>query len=99
MSWVIPSDTIRTSRKERRRMSALRMPHPMARHSEVARTIRDGFWVIALGAIGCYAFFVARGAIKPGEGWAGTIAAAVLLRRWLTNRSARSRLARVERDP
>jgi hypothetical protein len=80
-------------------MSALRMPHPMARHSEVARTIRDGFWVIALGAIGCYAFFVALGAIKPGEVWGVTIAVAVLLALWLARAWSRSHLARVERDP
>jgi len=80
-------------------MSALRMPHPMARHSEAARTIRDGFWVIALGAIGCYAFFVALGAIKPGEVWGVTIAVAVLLALWLARAWSRSHLARVERDP
>jgi len=80
-------------------MSALRMPHPMARHSEVARTIRDGFWVIALGAIGCYAFFVALGAIKPREVWGVTIAVAILLALWLARAWSQSHLARVERDP
>ena len=80
-------------------MSALRMPHPMAHHPELARTIRDGFWVIALGAIGCYAFFVALGAIKPGEVWSVTIAVLILLALWLARAWSVSHLQRMERDP
>ena len=80
-------------------MSALRMPHPMARHPELARTIRDGFWVIALGAIGCYAFFVALGAIKPGEVAGLSIAVGVLLVLWLARAWSVSHLERLERDP
>jgi hypothetical protein len=80
-------------------MSALRMPHPMAHHPELARTIRDGFWVIALGAIGCYAFFVALGAIKPGEVWGVTIAVAILFALWLARAWSVSHLEKHERDP
>ena len=80
-------------------MSALRMPHPVAHHPELARTIRDGFWVIALGAIGCYAFFVALGAIKPGEVWGVTIAVLILLALWLARAWSLSHLKRMERDP
>jgi hypothetical protein len=80
-------------------MSALRMPHPMARHSEVARTIRDGFWVIALGAIGCYAFFVALGAIKPREVAGLSIAVGVLFVLWLARAWSVSHLEQLERDP
>ena len=66
----------------------------------LARTIRDGFWVIALGAIGCYAFFVALGAIKPGEVWGVTIAVGDPGRAlgW-RGRGAVSHLAKHERDP
>jgi hypothetical protein len=80
-------------------MSALRMPHPMAHHPVMARTIRDGFWVIVLGAIGCYAFFVALGAIKPGEVWGVTIAVAILLGLWLARAWSVSHLEKHERDP
>ena len=80
-------------------MSALRMPHPAARHPEVARAIRDGFWVIALGAIGCYAFFVALGAIKPGEVWGVTIAVLILFALWMVRAWSLAHLAKHERDP
>ena len=80
-------------------MSALRMPHPIAHHPVMARTIRDGFWVIALGLIGCYAFFVALGAFKPGEILGITIAVGVLLALWLARAWSLSHLARMERDP
>jgi hypothetical protein len=29
--------------------------------------LRDAFWVLALGVIGCFAFFFTLGAISPGE--------------------------------
>jgi hypothetical protein len=80
-------------------MSALRMPHPIARHPEVARAIRDGFWVIALGLIACYAFFVALGAFKPGEILGVTIAVAILFALWLARAWSLAHLARAERDP
>jgi hypothetical protein len=80
-------------------MSALRMPHPMARHPEVARAIRDGFWVIALGAIGCYAFFVALGAIKPGQVAGVSIAVGILLALWLARAWSLAHIAKAERDP
>ena len=80
-------------------MSALRMPHPMAHHPELARTIRDGFWVIALGAIACYAFFVALGAIKPGEVAGLSIAVGVLFVLWLMRAWSVSHLEKHERDP
>jgi hypothetical protein len=80
-------------------MSALRMPHPIAHHPVLARTIRDGFWVIALGAIACYAFFVALGAIKPGQVAGVSIAVGVLFALWLARAWSLSHLARIERDP
>ena len=68
-------------------MSALRMPHPIQHHPVVAQTIRDGFWVIALGAI------------KPGEVWGVTIAVLILLGLWLAHSWSRAHLAKHERDP
>jgi TRAP-type C4-dicarboxylate transport system permease large subunit len=80
-------------------MSAMRMPHPVAHHPEMARAVRDGFWVIALGLIGCYAFFVALGAFKPREILGVTIAVGVLLGLWLARAWSLAHLARTERDP
>jgi membrane protein implicated in regulation of membrane protease activity len=80
-------------------MAAMRMPHPLARHPQVARAISDGFWVIALGVIGCYAFFVALGAIKPGQVGGVSIAIAVLLALWLMRAWSNAHLAAQERDP
>jgi hypothetical protein len=48
-------------------MATLHPPHLSPRVSAVAETVREAFWVIALGAIGCYAFFVALGAFSPGD--------------------------------
>ena len=80
-------------------MSSLRMPHPFARHPEVARAISDGFWVIAMGAIGCYAFFVALGAFKPDEVAGVSIAVGVLVVLWALRAWSNAHLAAHERDP
>jgi membrane protein implicated in regulation of membrane protease activity len=80
-------------------MSALRMPHPIARHPQVARAISDGFWVIAMGAIGCYAFFVALGAFRPDEVAGVSIAVGVLVVLWALRAWSKARLAAHERDP
>jgi hypothetical protein len=80
-------------------MSALRMPHPLARHPVVARTVRDSFWVIALGLIGCYVFFAALGAFKPDEVLGVTIAVGALFALWLARAWSVAHLARAERDP
>ena len=37
------------------------------RVSAIAEFVREAFWVLALGVIGCYAFFVALGAFAPGD--------------------------------
>jgi hypothetical protein len=75
------------------------MPHPLARHPEVARAISDGFWVIALGAIASYAFFVALGAIKPDQVAGVSIAVGVLFALWLLRAWSTAHLAAHERDP
>lgn len=80
-------------------MSALRMPHPLQRHPMVARTISDGFWVIAMGAIGCYAFFVALGAIKPDQVAGVSIAVGVLVALWALRAWSNAHLDAHERDP
>jgi membrane protein implicated in regulation of membrane protease activity len=64
-------------------LSAVRMPHPLRDHPEAARTVRDAFWVLALGVIAAYAFFYALGAFSPGDVLGVTIAVGILLALWL----------------
>jgi hypothetical protein len=66
-------------------MTTLRMPHPSPRMSALAALVREAFWVIALGVIACYVFFVALGAFKPGEVLGLSIAVAILLVLWLVH--------------
>jgi membrane protein implicated in regulation of membrane protease activity len=61
---------------------APRRPSPL---STVANTVREAFWVIALGLIACYAFFVALGAIHPGDVLGVTIAVGVLVLLWIVH--------------
>ena len=79
-------------------MAAWRIPHPIQHHPVLAQTIRDGFWVIALGAIGCYAFFVALGAFSPGDVLGVSIFVGLLLVLWLVHAWAQRR-HHAERDP
>lgn len=51
----------------------------------VAETMREAFWVVALGVIACYAFFVALGAFSPGDVAGVSIAVGVLLGLWLAH--------------
>jgi membrane protein implicated in regulation of membrane protease activity len=67
--------------------------------SAVAETVREVFWVIALGAIACYAFFVALGAFAPGDVLGLSIAVGALLVLWLVHAWARSHRHADERDP
>jgi uncharacterized membrane protein YhaH (DUF805 family) len=61
---------------------APRSPSPL---SNPARIVREAFWVIALGLIACYAFFVALGAYAPGDVAGVTIAVGVLVVLWLVH--------------
>jgi membrane protein implicated in regulation of membrane protease activity len=63
-----------------------------------AEFVREAFWVLALGVIGCYAFFVALGAFSPGDVIGITIAVGALLLLWLVHVWARNH-RHVERDP
>jgi hypothetical protein len=79
-------------------MASLHLPHPSQRLSVVAETVREIFWVIALGVIGCYAFFVALGAFAPGDVVGLSIAVGVLLVLWLIHAWARGHAADDQRD-
>jgi membrane protein YdbS with pleckstrin-like domain len=65
----------------------------------VARVVREAFWVIALGLIACYAFFVALGAWHPGDAVGVSIAVAVLVVLWIVHAWAQSHRRSDERDP
>jgi membrane protein implicated in regulation of membrane protease activity len=74
---------------------------PASRHpalSGLAHAVREAFWVIALGLIACYAFFVALGAFAPGDVIGVTVAIGVLVVLWLVHAWAHSHRPG-ERDP
>jgi hypothetical protein len=80
------------------------MATPPTRRSQspvanVARVVREAFWVIALGVIACYAFFVALGAWHPGDVVGVSIAVAVLGVLWIIHGWAQSHRRTEARDP
>jgi hypothetical protein len=75
--------------------TASRRPSPLG---TVANTVREAFWVIALGLIACYAFFVALGAIHPGDVVGVTIAVGVLVLLWVVHAWAQSHRRAEGRD-
>lgn len=60
-------------------MAAIHPPHPLRDHPHAARTAADAFWVLAVGVIAAYVFFVMLGAFSPGDVTGVSIAVAVLL--------------------
>lgn len=81
-------------------MAHMHVPHPFRAHPEMGRGVRDAFWVVALGVIACYAFFLALGAFAPGDVLPFTVLVAVLLGLWIAHAVTESRLSGAEdRDP
>jgi uncharacterized membrane protein (DUF485 family) len=66
-------------------MTTLHMPRTSPRISAVAEAVREVFWVVALGIIGCYVFFVALGAFSPGDVVGLSVGVAILLALWLVH--------------
>jgi membrane protein implicated in regulation of membrane protease activity len=66
--------------------------------SAIAEAVREVFWVIALGVIGCYAFFVALGAFAPGDVTGLSIAVGGLLALWIVHAWAQGHRQADERD-
>jgi hypothetical protein len=58
--------------------------------ANVARVVREAFWVIALGVIAEYAFFVLLGAWHPGDVAGVSIAVGVLVVLWIVHAWAQS---------
>jgi hypothetical protein len=83
-------------------MSAMAVP-PVPRRppllSNVARVVREAFWVIALGFIACYAFFVVLGAWHPGDVVGVSIAVGVLVVLWVAHAWAQGHRHDDDRDP
>lgn len=75
---------------------APRSPSPL---STVARIVREAFWVIALGLIACYAFFVVLGAWHPGDAVGVSIAVGILVVLWIVHAWAQSHRRSEGRDP
>jgi membrane protein implicated in regulation of membrane protease activity len=77
------------------------MPAPdrPSRLSAFAEVVREAFWIIALGLIAAYAFFVALGAYSPGDVLGVTVAIGVLAALWLVHAWSRSHRSRGGRDP
>jgi hypothetical protein len=75
------------------------VPHPPERLSALAWWLREGFWVVALGLIIMYAFFVALGAFAPGDVAGVSIAIGLLAVMYAVHSWASGRRAREARDP
>jgi hypothetical protein len=67
--------------------------------TNVAHVVREAFWVIALGVIACYAFFVLLGAWTPGDVLGVSIAVGVLVVLWIVHAWAQSHRRDEGRDP
>lgn len=74
--------------------------HEARRREHAAlRAIAAGFWALAIGVIVAYLFFLALGAIAPGDAAPLTVAVAVLLALWLARAWLSARAREQARDP
>ena len=74
-------------------------PRPPRPWSGLARAVREAFWVIALGLIACYAFFVALGAFAPGDVLGVSVAIGALVVLWLVHAWTEAHRRDAGRDP
>ena len=72
---------------------------PPSALQNVARVVREAFWVIALGVIAAYAFFVLLGAWHPGDVVGVSVAVGVLVVLWIVHAWAQSHRRTEGRDP
>jgi membrane protein implicated in regulation of membrane protease activity len=64
----------------------------------VFEVMRETFWLLALAVIALFAFFVALGALSPGEAVAVSVVVAVLCAAWVVHAVLEGR-KRDTRDP
>jgi hypothetical protein len=60
-------------------------PRPLSPLARAALFVREAFWVLALGVIACYAFFLALGAYGPGDVLGVSVAVGVLVVLWIVH--------------
>jgi hypothetical protein len=72
---------------------------PESRLTRAAIFIRETFWVVALGAILAYLFFMVLGAFDPGDAVGVSIAIGILVVLWIVHAWAGRRRANDRRDP
>jgi hypothetical protein len=61
------------------------MPHAPERLTARTQTIRELFWILALGALIVFAFFLVLGALNPSEVVGLTIGVCVLALLWVVH--------------
>jgi fatty acid desaturase len=74
------------------------LPHGYDRVSARSQPLRELFWVLALGVLLVFAFFVVLGAIKPGAVIGLTVGVCVLAALWVLHAWIQSRHAADARD-
>ena len=74
------------------------LPHGYDRLNERSQPFRELFWVLALGVLLVFAFFVVLGAVKPGAVIGLTIGVCVLAALWVLHAWNQSRHAGEARD-
>lgn len=84
-------------------MATVHLPRPHGRVTiqplrDTLRSLREGFWVLALGVIVAVAFFVALGAFDPTESPAFTAVVGTLVVLWVVHAIAVGRSSG-PRDP
>ncbi|WP_372791652.1 hypothetical protein [Paraconexibacter sp.] len=77
-------------------MGTAHIPRPHGR--DTAESLREAFWILALGLMVCFAFFAALGAFNPSEAVELTIGFGVLCVLWAIHVVVVSR-HRGEHDP
>jgi protein-S-isoprenylcysteine O-methyltransferase Ste14 len=80
-------------------MATLHAPRTPDWLGGLAAFVRQAFWVIALGLVLVYAFFLLLGAVKPGDVAAISIGVGILIALWLVRSWAWRRRHADERDP
>jgi hypothetical protein len=85
-------------------VATLRLPHASGRRrSGLATFVMDAFWVLAIGIVAMWAFFVALGALDPGDAVGITVVVGLLLvlalvRSWAGTRDGDDRDPRLVRN-
>ncbi len=70
-------------------MATAHLPRPHGR--DAIESLREAFWIFALGLMVCYAFFAALGAFNPSEAIELTVGFGVLCALWLAHAVAAAR--------